>query len=480
MNKLLVLGLIGATALVLACGSDGAPGAPGEPGKAGAPADVPGGGDPLDPSSGLIVPNKGVLDRALEVTIGGSGTAYTDATKVDFGAGVTVGKVRAISPTSLSVELTIAADAEVGARDVKIGEEVAKGAFSVLPALDLQVSGKAEQGGSFVVAFTNNDSKAFATGDSFEIDIPGLIPAGGGADGPQSGTAAFLVPPLAPTGKLQVTASNLGPDGAPALTFLSAPGAVEVVARAPKALVANTPVDEAAKQGGSSYFKLTSPAATTAIVEYRLQVAADGAVSPTGILFGPKGKADDIWAVAQPPSSFFGPSPPPYDLHVGVPTHMGAAADLFLVVMNNGGAGTLKVTPSVIPASAVAESGAAHGPGAPQTVGTLPASDGLLVPGEIKAAGELDVYKFSAAMGDDVFLTASSDGDFTFFVLPAADAAEEDAIGGVGVPAGTASSSSVAALENKDFFVLVKAEDGATKPTGKYTLAVRKLPKPAP
>ena len=82
-----LLGAVG-TALLVACGS-GADGAPGDKGADGAKGDngAPGKEATVTPSLDFVTPNKGVLDRTIEVTLSASGTKFTGSPKVDFGAG---------------------------------------------------------------------------------------------------------------------------------------------------------------------------------------------------------------------------------------------------------------------------------------------------------------------------------------------------------------------------------------------------------
>jgi hypothetical protein len=71
------------------------------------------------PAVTAVSPQGGQRQETVEVTVTGSGF-LTGATGVSFGDGVRVDAISVESPTALTATLTIAADAELGARDVTV------------------------------------------------------------------------------------------------------------------------------------------------------------------------------------------------------------------------------------------------------------------------------------------------------------------------------------------------------------------------
>jgi hypothetical protein len=92
----------------------------------------------LTPSISAVIPGKAYQGRTTDVTIAGYATSWDSTATVDFGAGVTVNSVNAASPTSLIANVTVAASATVGARDVVVHQgstsETYKGGFQVAAA----------------------------------------------------------------------------------------------------------------------------------------------------------------------------------------------------------------------------------------------------------------------------------------------------------------------------------------------------------
>src|SRR5439155_23934987 len=91
---------------LVACGSNGSDGAPGANGQAG----TPGENAKADTAASLVSPAQGLLDREVEVQIGGSGTKFTDNDKPDFGANIQVTESHAASPTLVIAKIKIGKD----------------------------------------------------------------------------------------------------------------------------------------------------------------------------------------------------------------------------------------------------------------------------------------------------------------------------------------------------------------------------------
>ena len=149
----------------------------GQRGPEGPAGPVWGGG----PSISAVNPAFVAAGTSQTVLLSGFGTDWTDASTVSMGAGISVKKVTVASPTSLAVELTVAADAEPGTRDLVVtqGTQQAKhsGAFLVKPLVEATVLGKLGRGTLAIVRVVHNDP-AFA----FDLATSGAVTAiaGGG------------------------------------------------------------------------------------------------------------------------------------------------------------------------------------------------------------------------------------------------------------------------------------------------------------
>lgn len=98
-RRLWLCGLLAATALGCA-GEPGARGAKGDPGESGVDGGA-GSGATGKPSLSGVAPGSVFLARAVDVTLSGAGTAWTEAVTADFGAKITVKALTVASPTAL-------------------------------------------------------------------------------------------------------------------------------------------------------------------------------------------------------------------------------------------------------------------------------------------------------------------------------------------------------------------------------------------
>jgi hypothetical protein len=95
-------------------GATGATGAAGAPGATGANAPIP------DGSIVVVTPDRVAAGRTTKVTVLGTGTRFTSATTVNFGAGITASNLRVLSEVSLEATLTVDPTATLGARPVSV------------------------------------------------------------------------------------------------------------------------------------------------------------------------------------------------------------------------------------------------------------------------------------------------------------------------------------------------------------------------
>jgi hypothetical protein len=483
-----LVGAVG-TALLVACGS-GADGAPGEKGADGAKGDngAPGKEATVTPSLDFVTPNKGVLDRTIEVTLSASGTKFSGSPKVDFGAGITVSEVKALSATAISAKLVIAANAAIGTRDVTVDGQKIDKAFSVIPAFAAQLTGTVQQGAVVSYVIMNQDPASPFDKDNLSLVAPDLLDLGFGAESNLYASGAVIVPPLA-TGTAAFSFANMDAEGKPRTSYVGAGDTMKITARVAPPLATNVApaVVNLGAQLASTYGKVTVPAATTAIIDYRVQVAGNATTSPRGFVFGKGGKAADLLGVISPPTDFFGnPEPPPYDLRMVVPFPQQAAAeDEFLVLFDaSGRGGAATTTTTVVKAELVAEGAAAHAT-APtaQDLATLQpipvnlANDigGKVVTGNLSAGNEVDVYRITVAAADRLQIAISGEGEYDVVVSTdgSSDPEGDNTIGYVYSPAkGLPGNDVVDAGTETTLYIAVLPYQARN---GKYALSIRKI-----
>jgi len=495
--KLVKLSLLMALALAAqACGSDGADGAAGANGKDGPPgkAGESTAGEDDESALSLVSPSKGILDREVEVSIGGNGTKFAEGAKPDFGQGIEVLEVTTSTTSLISAKLRISKDAQVGPRTVTIGDLKAEKAFTVVPAIDVFAEGgkpTVEQGGLIQFGIENLDTRAFDP-NAFQLDAGDLIDLGSQASGPQSAVGFLLAAPLAKTGASQIAVSNLDPSGKPRVSFLSANDALTVKARAADPFALNTPANATfASATDTQLYKLSSPASEAAIVDYRIEVPADGTAVPVAFVFGTGGTKDDrLGQVLPAQNPFTGAfNPPPYDLHVALPVSPGAkATDHYVVVADlSGTAGsTAKVTASRSAAMVANESTSSHGTEAPQLVGAVTASSGQVLNANLADENEIDAYRFTVDADAKLQISATADADLEIILTKDPNVFEDSPdtppaarkVLGYLYPGKqfAAQRTLTAAVGTTDVYAVVLSDVQGTVKTGKYTLGMRKLP----
>ncbi len=492
-------GAAGLAALLLASacggGADGAAGAPGKDGANGAPGQD-GASTKSEPSVNFVTPNKAILDREIDVVVSGSGTKFAASAKLDFGAGIAVSEVRVVSPTSLSAKLKIAPAAALGLRDVTVDGQRLEKAFAVIPAISVVPAGKIEQGGIAQVGIRNNDLANPFDRENFKFDAPELVDLGISAESNLFAGGPVIVPPLA-AGSAAVSVANVDEEGKPRTSFVGDANDVKIVSRAPVAITANTPAASLPLGAAlASYFGKTSvPAGSAYIVDYRMEVpvppAGQTATSPLAALFSKGGKAKDILGVAQPPSGFFGPEPPPYDIHLVAPTVSSTAAeDQFLVLVNTSGkAGAATFSTTLVKAEQVAEGAAAHATAATaqvltalQPIPTNLATDigGKVVTGTLAGATEVDIYRLSVTANDFIQVAISGEGEYDVVITRdgTVNPESDTNLGYVYSPAKGRLGSEIFSVEaNTTIYVALTPYQGRS---GKYAFSVRKIAAPRP
>jgi len=115
-----------------------------------------------DPALNGVFPPNGFLGRTIRVEVSGDATELTDAATVSFGAGITVDEVSLSSPSAMFATITIAANAQLGKRDVTVTDDAntftLTAAFDVQDPLEILTAGDVEQGGFASVVIVNHDT----------------------------------------------------------------------------------------------------------------------------------------------------------------------------------------------------------------------------------------------------------------------------------------------------------------------------------
>jgi hypothetical protein len=354
----------------------------------------------------------GLLGTEGDYVVTAASETLTSSATLDFGTGITPSAIAAISTSSLSVHLAIAADAPTGLHDVKltVGTNIltGTGAFTVDPPVVVAPYGpsatlSAAQGSLLFADLTNLEPTAAWDPTYFTVTSPcdGFVGASvGGADTTASNAyVALVADPLAAVGTCGLVAGNLDAYGDVLTTESSDPAALKVTAGTPATLVPGKALtgQNIAAPGGAQYYSFDTSAVS--IVDVATTAVAGGTIQPTTLAYPSTGVFADLLMMAAPQAGLFGTTPA-QDVVFGTGA---TSATTFLVVFDSsygGGASSqygfsLKAT--VTPATPVAEQSTPHGTaGAAQALGAGP----LVVSGALSTGGEMDVYSFTAAAGD--------------------------------------------------------------------------------
>ena len=256
-----------------------------------------------DPSASGVFPAEGFLGRQMRVQISGDATEWSASTKVNFGEGVTVDSVTLSSPTALFANITIAANAPVGLRDVVItgGDNVTlKDAFEIESPISITFRGNAAQGSVGVLDIVNHDFETpfdtTSTGDGFlsPLVFTGLTAQAGNGVRIQfdsvsqyTASATVLVDIDGVSGPLTLTS---GPAGNTTPFPLGADFAI--APRSAVALTAGQAAMAAATKPYESFLYEFTPAMFPALA--RFQVSASGEGNPRLAVMPASGKFADL------------------------------------------------------------------------------------------------------------------------------------------------------------------------------------------
>jgi hypothetical protein len=293
-------------AVAVGCGGTGPAGPAGTKGEPGAKGDQ---GDEGPASVSAVTPTAAFLARTLDVTISGNGTTWSDKTKVDFGAKITVNKTTAASATALVANITVGPDAATGPRDVTVTDdagkmEVFKGAFELSSPLKVTTGGTLAQGSLIAVHARGLDFETpfdtTSTGDGFfsplvftNVDIPATAGINNqvGNVSDYAVDYTMIVDVMTAAGPQDVDIKS-GPPGDVVEFPMTA--AVTIAARTPTPLSTTTAANAMiTNPGDSALFTYTPSAATLRIIDFTA-AATDMNATPT-VYFLPKtGKFSDL------------------------------------------------------------------------------------------------------------------------------------------------------------------------------------------
>ena len=147
-------------------GKDGAQGATGAAGAQGATGATGANGASAQTATAaiaLVTPDRLTAGRTTKVVIIGTGVKFTAATTLDFGAGVTPANQRLLSEVSIEAQVTVAADAVLGARALS----ATTGSATVTQANAITIDG---------ALAVNALSGAFATGAEGTVRVRTTAP----------------------------------------------------------------------------------------------------------------------------------------------------------------------------------------------------------------------------------------------------------------------------------------------------------------
>ena len=340
-RRLWLCGVLAATALGCA-GEPGARGAKGDPGESGVEG-AAGGGATGKPSLSAVVPGSVFLARAIDVTVSGVDTAWSDAVKVDFGAKITVKALTVASPTALVARVVVGADAAIGPRDIVVRdgaeELVYKGAFSVEPPLKLSLTGEVAQGSIFAAHARGLD---FATpfdttqgGSPFSPTYPNLsVAASPGVSATVSAVSEYAVDYQvfvdvdAAAGPVTAEISS-GAEG-DTIEF-PLPAAYTIAARAPAPLAPGAATKiTVANPGDSALLAYTPSDALLRIVDVASSTI-DLNATPAGYFLPASGKFGDCFAIASGATFASSSAHPYYAVYTDYYAHAGYSVAVTVV-----------------------------------------------------------------------------------------------------------------------------------------------------
>lgn len=387
---------------LLACspGPDGVGGALGPAGPPGQPGAIgPPGRDAL-PSFGVVLPLEGHAGREESVRVETLRLALDPGLTVDFGPGITVLERRLRGPSSVELRLSIAEDAPLGPRDVRVqaaaGSVIGRSAFTVVPTLEVWSSETNYPAGSYISFRLYDQDRVAFDRDTMSIEADGIGPYYcPGASGSYIYCGAF-VEPVAAEGPVEFRVTqSLG--GVVLDRFASGPTTARIQPRAPKVVTTTAASETVETPAQLNLYRTTIPGDFVGFVELSATADYENALWPWIVAWGPSGRREDYLGYTSVGGVLVGA---PKIAKLQIPSSRGQETPLWFAAGDNGshfGARyRFDLRVDRIPTAGAVERPLAHA-GLPGQVLAECVPSGALVPcvvrGSISAAGELDVYE---------------------------------------------------------------------------------------
>ena len=196
---------------------------------------------------------------------------------------------------------------------------IGTGAFTVSPPITVTLTGSAKQGSVVSADLHSIDPDNFfdANAANFTVSAPGLYSLGNSNITPNDVTAILLVPPAATPGNVQITGAER-----PLANALLAERTGRRRRHRAGADRAHAPVhaDRGVNRGRRRLGLRGGHVARDRHSQlHDRRHRPELPFLPEGIIFPPSGLVADVVGVLAPPTSLFGPAPPPYRLIASIP-----------------------------------------------------------------------------------------------------------------------------------------------------------------
>ncbi len=352
------------------------------------------------PAFGLVLPLEGHAGREETVRVETSRLTLDPALTADFGPGITVLERRLRGPSSVELRLSIAEDAALGPRDVRIqaaqGSVIGRSAFTVVPTLEVWSSETNYPAGSYVsFRLYDRDRVAFDR-DTMSIEADSIGPYYcPGASGSYIYCGAF-VEPVALDGPVEFRVTQ-AVGGVVLDRFASGPTGARLQSRSPKVVTTTAASETVETPAQLNLYRTTIPGDFVGFVELSATADYENALWPWIVAWGPSGRRADYLGYTSVGGVLVGA---PKIAKLQIPSSRSQETPLWFGAGDNGAhfgpryRFDLKV--ERIPTLGAVERPLAHG-GLPGQVLAECVPSGALGPcvvrGAISAAGEVDVYE---------------------------------------------------------------------------------------
>lgn len=161
------------SSLALSCAGPTGPAGPSGPAGPEGPKGDPGDDFMAMRSISSVTPTKLAAGVTADVVITGYATSWTNTAQVSFGQGVTVNSVKVGSATGLVANVTVAANAMTGTRDITVTQgnvmSTFPGIFTLVPYFEIRSVGTPMRGGIARFEVRSNDPEFAFPGDPMHV-----------------------------------------------------------------------------------------------------------------------------------------------------------------------------------------------------------------------------------------------------------------------------------------------------------------------